>query len=436
MLGGTFSLTTLIEQWQITNGKVIMGCDNRSALFYAFDLEKYPYIDPENPDFDVLGSIRSVMIPGVTYTPKHIKGHQDALKVHLDIYALLNIHANKLANIRRGHWTQRPDDTVSQNIRYPGETWQLHASTNKICRSLQFNINDHISRNLMKTMWIRRNKLTEETFQKIDWDAIQAAMKDVKTSKRHWIAKHSIEECGVNTVLVKRKEKKSDLCKRCGEVETTTHVWQCQEQKSQEIWTTSVEQLGLWLHNMKTEPRITQEITCYLLQWYYNQAPLQQTVPFSDGVASQTQIGWRFLIEGWLSKDWRTQQQLYWDQNNISKSSLRWATAIIKKLWDVAWDLWEHRNGIEHEHDVAEEHQELNNRIAQEIESFENVQHSSYDYMFSEDELIKVQNSTLGYKRLWLQNVAAAKLREGRRAINRTTLQGMQDNMRAFLRSR
>jgi hypothetical protein len=27
----------------------------------------------------------------------------------------------------------------------------------------------------------------------------------------------------------------------------------------------------------------------------------------------------------------------------------RWAIALIQKLWDTAWDLWEQRNGILHE---------------------------------------------------------------------------------------
>ncbi len=34
--------------------------------------------------------------------------------------------------------------------------------------------------------------------------------------------------------------------------------------------------------------------------------------------------------------------------NNRNRGK-RWAIALIKKLWETAWDLWEHRNGILHE---------------------------------------------------------------------------------------
>ena len=36
------------------------------------------------------------------------------------------------------------------------------------------------------------------------------------------------------------------------------------------------------------------------------------------------------------------------------RSGLRWTVAIITKLWDVAWDLWEQRNGFLHARDNQE----------------------------------------------------------------------------------
>jgi hypothetical protein len=32
-----------------------------------------------------------------------------------------------------------------------------------------------------------------------------------------------------------------------------------------------------------------------------------------------------------------------------TKSGRRWATALIQKMWDTAWDLWEHRNEALHQ---------------------------------------------------------------------------------------
>jgi len=30
------------------------------------------------------------------------------------------------------------------------------------------------------------------------------------------------------------------------------------------------------------------------------------------------------------------------------KSSLQWTAALIQKLWDIAWDMWEHQNKALH----------------------------------------------------------------------------------------
>jgi len=30
------------------------------------------------------------------------------------------------------------------------------------------------------------------------------------------------------------------------------------------------------------------------------------------------------------------------------KSSLQWTVALIQKLWDIAWDMWEHQNKALH----------------------------------------------------------------------------------------
>jgi hypothetical protein len=35
---------------------------------------------------------------------------------------------------------------------------------------------------------------------------------------------------------------------------------------------------------------------------------------------------------------------------------LRWVSALIRKLWTVAWDQWEHRNSILHERDSTKQH--------------------------------------------------------------------------------
>jgi hypothetical protein len=35
------------------------------------------------------------------------------------------------------------------------------------------------------------------------------------------------------------------------------------------------------------------------------------------------------------------------------RSGLHWLTALIQKLWDIAWDTWDHRNRVLHDTELS-----------------------------------------------------------------------------------
>jgi hypothetical protein len=75
-------------------------------------------------------------------------------------------------------------------------------------------------------------------------------------------------------------------------------------------------------------------------------------------VILQSHIGWGACFEGCLGKEWRIAQEQHYKSIKFHYSGRLWITALITKLWQVAWDLWEHRNGIEHEHNSNQQIQE------------------------------------------------------------------------------
>jgi hypothetical protein len=66
-------------------------------------------------------------------------------------------------------------------------------------------------------------------------------------------------------------------------------------------------------------------------------------------VQKQDEIGWQSLLEGRPSLGWSEVQNRYYEWLGSRKSGLRWLTALIQKLWDTAWDMWDHRNRVLHE---------------------------------------------------------------------------------------
>jgi len=81
----------------------------------------------------------------------------------------------------------------------------------------------------------------------------------------------------------------------------------------------------------------------HLDAWSQDQQPNpnRHSTPWGE---EQTQIGWDRLLNGWISQYWHNQQEKSWSQVQSRKSSRRWTSALIQKLWDISWDMWDHRN--------------------------------------------------------------------------------------------
>jgi hypothetical protein len=63
---------------------------------------------------------------------------------------------------------------------------------------------------------------------------------------------------------------------------------------------------------------------------------------------AQDDIGWDRFMFGNISVLWQEIQAQYFQEIGKQKSGLRWTSALIQKIWQVAWDQWEHRNAILH----------------------------------------------------------------------------------------
>jgi hypothetical protein len=63
---------------------------------------------------------------------------------------------------------------------------------------------------------------------------------------------------------------------------------------------------------------------------------------------------------------WEAQHVLTTDEGSAiaaagsRRSGLRWLTALIQKLWDIAWDMWDNRNRVLHD---------TGNSVVREVES-------------------------------------------------------------------
>jgi len=81
------------------------------------------------------------------------------------------------------------------------------------------------------------------------------------------------------------------------------------------------------------------------LQAWWEGTPIPQDTTVAQ---SQTLIGWEHVLDGWLTVEWCAHQEAYWAQWKCWKSSKRWTTELVKNLWNIVWDMWDHQNKALH----------------------------------------------------------------------------------------
>ena len=137
------------------------------------------------------------------------------------------------------------------------------------------------------------------------------------------------------------------------------------------------------------------------------------TSQLPDGVntIAQHTIGWQHVITGKLHVIWMEVQQQHFIQTGRSKkSSLRWLSQLISRIWKIAWDLWDKRNEYEHEDGQQNRNRAYSIRIEQELAYGFSDLHQSCHYVFSEREITHLRTiASVEYKRNWLELVGAAR---------------------------
>ena len=100
------------------------------------------------------------------------------------------------------------------------------------------------------------------------------------------------------------------------------------------------------------KPLIIQAITNRLHEWKHHRClyPLSPYPPaIAQAAKAQDRIGWGSFLEGGVSILWSAAQALFLPFTKSPKTSRQWTTALIQKLFNVAWDQWEHRNKYLHD---------------------------------------------------------------------------------------
>ena len=134
-------------------------------------------------------------------------------------------------------------------------------------------------------------------------------------------------------------------------------MWTCHAPDARCLRLQHIYKLDNWLEQQETHPDLRRELINGLKAWSmgttrhtFHRTPMY----IRQILVHQDAIGWTNLLEGCIATGWTEAQSAYYQMIHSKRSGLQWTVAIITKLWDVAWDLWEQRNGFLHARDNQE----------------------------------------------------------------------------------
>jgi hypothetical protein len=367
-LAGLYCVTyyvRFLEKTKHIHGRITVGCDGMSALDRAG--RKSDFIDPNEPQFDLIMAIRSMVADtGWEWNWKHVKGHQDDSQrlEDLDNWSQWNIKMDAEA---KQFWKETSAQRL--NTKIEGEPWRVIVAGEKATSNLRESLRETCNFKGAMEYWNSKRRFGNCNINEIDWDSMGRAMRASTIPRQHWVSKMISGFCATGKMMKRRKERSSDECPRCGSPEDVCHVWMCQHE-TQDLWTKALENLSTWMLENNTPPEIRMAIIKGLKNWRKNDGSEVTTQPewVLELVRKQSSCGWRNFFEGFLVKDWGLAMKKHWSRIGPAKSPKRWVSALIQKLWQTAWDLWEHRNGYLHDKDDSILIRQLNKEIEYQFE--------------------------------------------------------------------
>lgn len=254
---------------------------------------------------------------------------------------------------------------------------------------------------------------TKKDFDKINWMAVDKAMKMCSSSTRAWASKFSCGFIGTTKMLSRREYWLDNKCPRCGECdEICIHILQCPSPSHREQMLRKVDDFDMWLKTKHVDPDMVSGIIMVTNAWIKGEQVVLETI-LTPTIQQQYQIGWDHFILGRLCTDITVHLHDFY-KSKSSKWNAQSVTAhIIRWLWtSLTRPAWNDRNAYVHSHSGADKSKRLLENMKIEVrELYDNTDTSIIGYSDRQlfdtdiDELLQRSQKQLI---AWIQSVESA----------------------------
>jgi hypothetical protein len=440
---------TAVKIFQLKKALLYEACDGESALERVFDNDRQSSFKDSQRDIIYLCKHSLSGMPQLELGWMHVKGHQDD-----DPYAEINIW---------GRWNILMDTRAKQIRAAPGQPitfpdtpqlWTIKIDGEEILSQTVTRIREHCTSAAAHTYWKTKGRLGRTEPVDVDWDVLGTAMQEQDTERRRAITKQVTGWLGVNKNMVRWQFETVDACPRCGKAqEDAKEVWLCPAESARQIWETKEREIAGWMKRSKTHPEIAKVISSRLRCWRAGtrQAPIRSRLAGLGAIVRvQDTMGWEAAFSGKWSTGWAEIQQQYYSYLGMRRTGRRWLVELTTKFFDVSWDLWMDRNGVNARLKEERDRLHLETRVSDEYELGYQLLHLRSRKLFTgkslEERLIlseQVLESWLlrvSSARRWadmepgqVQRELAEQARKERRQQQRVTVRRNQDQMQQFM---
>lgn len=426
-----YAVSKICEYHDIQAGTVELCCDGLGPLTRTSHPEWFTHSTERCFDFKEATATLMKKCP-IRWKFRHIFGHQDETTPHaeLDRYAQLNIEMDAAAKEFRERLSRQ------QRLRpwtIEGEPWRLWIGQRKISSYLQREILEAIHLTNSFDYWAKKGRFGEGNPTMVDWEHQDRAVRSSTNSRQRFYIKHASGFSGVGRKMQQIGAWETAQCCRCNApIETSEHVLRCPHPEATRVWERALQSFEAHLKRSKTDPTIVTAIIQNMQRWREGEAPMEnhQTSTVRQALQEQSVLGWRSFIEGLPSKKWAEAQATHAQRRKQRQQRFspgQWASRLIRWVWEIPWQMWEHRNNILHESGVIDPSmQETDRRIREELATGDIGLDPATRAVFNQQRATILQKKP-EIRRLWLQRIITARKRD--------TEVGMRRGLRNWLHS-
>ena len=294
--------------------------------------------------------------------------------------------------------------------------------------------------------WQKKFSWADVVLPSIDWDLITVTFSKLTFAERRLTSKLASGILGVGANMKKWGFEDTDECPRCGQAkEDNHHALRCKDHRSQEQWDQSVSALTEQMRKLGTDDLLahTLELAVQNARSDRSSNPRYLTGLLADAWRDQQRIGWFPLMVGFMSPAWA---EAYAhgllrrrSKGDIPQLTLRWKKAIHRKLLNVSWDMWRHRNGIKHDDETPAKRREmihLDQLVRDQFHTGKTGLDPQFYYLLDDTPIERIFQYDRRVKQQWLESIELARDVQQRRVENqRNRLRLQRDLMANWLQS-